>query len=136
MERAIAWFARNSVAANLLLGLVVVVGLSNLGGLKREIFPELSSEQISVTVVYPGAAPAEIERAICARVEEQVQPLEVVERVRSVAAAQRCSSPRWLTPRRRAISGTGNGRSTWRRIKAAAARTMRSWSRPGIAGGG
>ena len=41
MKRIIAWFAENSVAANLLMVLIVAGGLITVGSVKKEIFPEL-----------------------------------------------------------------------------------------------
>lgn len=51
----IGWFARNPVAANLLMWLIVAAGLLTLPGLSQEIFPEIKMGMISITVVYPGA---------------------------------------------------------------------------------
>lgn len=84
--KVLEWFARNSVAANLLLILIVVGGWMNVTKIRKEVFPEFSSELISVTVPYLGAAPQEVEEAICARIEEAVQDLENVKRLRSTAA--------------------------------------------------
>ena len=82
----IGWFAKNSVAANLLLLLVIVAGFfSYTSKVKKEVFPEFSVDMITVTVPYLGAAPEEVEEAICARIEERVADLETVKRVRSTA---------------------------------------------------
>ncbi len=82
----LVWFARHGVVANLLMGLILFGGLLSLNRLPREVFPEVSSDQISVSVEYPAAAPAEIEEAICSRIEERLQDLESVKRLRSVAS--------------------------------------------------
>ena len=68
----IAWFARNRVAANLLMVIVMVAGAFAIPGLKQEVIPEIDSEMISVRVVYLGAAPEEVEEGVCMRVEEAV----------------------------------------------------------------
>jgi len=86
MNRAIAWFAANSVASNLLLLLVTVGGLITLPRVTQEVFPEISTDTISITVPYPGAAPAEIEEGICIRVEEQLQGIDGIKRLTSTAA--------------------------------------------------
>jgi hypothetical protein len=63
-EGVIAWFARNSVAANLVLLTIVAAGLLTLvSGIKVEVFPEVEPELVTVSVVYPGATPAEVEEA-------------------------------------------------------------------------
>ena len=42
MIRAIAWFARNHVAANLLMLLLVVGGIVTLPTLRQEMLPDIS----------------------------------------------------------------------------------------------
>ena len=68
------------------MGLILLGGLLSLGRIPHEVYPEVSSDQISVSVEYPGAAPAEIEKAICSRIEERLQDLDSVKRLRSVAS--------------------------------------------------
>ncbi len=82
----LAWFARHGVAANLLMALILFGGLLSLGRIPLEIFPEVSSDLIAVSVEYPGAAPGVLEEAICSRIEERLQDLESVKRLRSAAS--------------------------------------------------
>ncbi|MFN7139047.1 MAG: efflux RND transporter permease subunit [Limisphaerales bacterium] len=86
MNGPIAWFARNGVAANLLLLVIAVGGFLSLTTIKKEVFPEFSSDMITVSMVYRGAAPEEVEEAVCVRIEEAVQGLDGVKRIRSVAS--------------------------------------------------
>ena len=86
MMAAIAWFARNTVSANLLMILILGIGAMTISKLRIEIFPEFSADMISVSVVYPGAAPAEVEEAICVRIEEAVQGLEGIKEISSTAS--------------------------------------------------
>ena len=98
MNRAIAWFAENRVAANLLMVIILVSGLITVGSLEKEIFPQFSSDVISVSVTYLGAAPEEVEEAVCVRIEEAVQGLEGIKRVRSTASENRGSVTIELLP--------------------------------------
>ena len=82
----IAWMASNGVAANLLMFFLVAAGLLSLPGLVQEAFPTVSLDAVEVTVVYPGAAPAEVEESIVVKIEERVATLEGVNAVSSVAA--------------------------------------------------
>ena len=86
MNQIIAWFARNAVAANLLLIFIMVAGAFTLSTIKKEVFPEASTEMISISVPYLGAAPEEVEEGVCIRVEEAVQGLEGIKRVSSTSA--------------------------------------------------
>ena len=77
----IAWFTRNTVAANLLMLLLIVGGLASLFTLKRETFPEADSHLITVSVPYTGASPAEVEEGICTKIEEAVQGVTGIKKI-------------------------------------------------------
>lgn len=80
----IAWFTRNHVAANLLLITIVMVGLFSLSNrIPLEVFPSFESERISISVSLRGSTPEDVERGITIRIEEAVQDLEGIERIRS-----------------------------------------------------
>lgn len=57
MHGMIEWFARNGVAANLLMVFIVVSGLLAATSTNEEVFPEMELDRISVEVPYLGAAP-------------------------------------------------------------------------------
>ncbi len=56
-----------------------VVGLSSIGKIKRETFPEFSPPYIIASVVYPGASPAEVEESLCLRMEDAIDGLSDIE---------------------------------------------------------
>ena len=85
MKGLIAWFAQNGVVANLLMITVVMAGAITIPDLKKEVFPEFAVGVISVSVSYRGAAPEEVEEAVCIRVEEALQGLEGIDRILSTA---------------------------------------------------
>ncbi len=82
----IGWFAHNGVAANLLMLFIVVLGLIATRRVVLEVFPEISTQTITVAVPYLGAAPAEVEEAVCVRIEEAIQDLTGIKKVRSIAS--------------------------------------------------
>jgi multidrug efflux pump subunit AcrB len=85
MKSIVAWFARNPVAANLVMIVTIVMGLLSYSSIKMELFPEFALDTITITVPYPGAAPEEVEEAICSRVEEEIYSLDGVKKVTSSA---------------------------------------------------
>jgi len=85
MNRAIAWFAHNTVAANLLMVVILFAGGLSLTRVKQEVFPEFSLDLITVSVEYLGAAPEEVEDAVCVRIEEAVQGVDGIKRITSTA---------------------------------------------------
>ncbi|MBN2525183.1 MAG: efflux RND transporter permease subunit [Deltaproteobacteria bacterium] len=83
---AIGWMANNSVAANLLMAIILLGGLIGVFKSKQEVFPEFSLDTIQVQVPYPGASPEETEQGIVLAIEEAVRGLDGVKRVTSTAA--------------------------------------------------
>jgi multidrug efflux pump subunit AcrB len=86
MKNFVAWFAKNTVAANLVMVILLVGGGLTTMAIKMELFPEFSMDMISVSVAYPGAAPEEVEESICVRIEEEVHNLDGVKKVTSTAS--------------------------------------------------
>jgi len=84
-EGPISWMAKNPVAANLLMATLIIGGLLMSLRLRKEVFPRIEPDQISITVAYPGASPAEVEQGILLAVEEAVRPIDGVKEVRSTA---------------------------------------------------
>ncbi len=82
---ALAWMAQNAVAANLLMGLLIVGGLAMSSQVKQEVFPEFDPDYVTVSVIYPGASPEEVEQGIVLAVEEAVRGIDGVKRVTSTA---------------------------------------------------
>lgn len=81
----IAWMTHNSVASNLLMFVLVVAGIVGALSTKQEVFPEFSTDKVSVTVAYPGASPKEVEQGIVLAVEERVRGIDGVKRVNATA---------------------------------------------------
>jgi len=87
----IDWFVHNSVAANLLMMILVVGGLLALPRTHQEEFPTLDVDAVQVKVPYLGAAPTEVESAVCVRVEEAVEGTEGIDKISSRASEGFCS---------------------------------------------
>jgi multidrug efflux pump subunit AcrB len=82
----IAWMAGHSVAANLLMLVLLIGGIVLAYNIKQEVFPYFDMDMVNITVQYPGASPQEVEEGILLAVEEAVEGLEGVEEVRSTAS--------------------------------------------------
>ena len=91
MQTAIRWFANNSVAANLLMIVLVLGGISGALTTNQEEFPNFDVKVINVFVPYLGAAPIEAEKAVCVRIEEAIEGVEGIEKVYGTAVEGGCS---------------------------------------------
>lgn len=85
MEKMIHWFSRNHVAANFLMLGVMIMGFVTWPKLKKEIFPETSVDVVAITIPYPNATPEEVERGVCVPVEEAIQDVDGIDRIKSNA---------------------------------------------------
>ena len=89
----IAWAAKNAVAANVLMLILIVGGIVTLAsGIKQEVFPEVELDVVSISVIYPGASPAEVEQAVVLAVEEAVRGIDGVKKVTSSAMEGQAST--------------------------------------------
>lgn len=81
----IAWFTRNRVAANLLMFLIIVAGIAAVFSIRKQMFPTIEPNTIMVRVVYPGAAPQEVEQGVIIRIEDAIDEVEGIKRITSNA---------------------------------------------------
>lgn len=77
----IAWFARNSVAANLLMIFILLGGLLTINTINKQMFPQVKINSISYSAPYPGAAPQEVEEGITIKIEEALETVQGLKRV-------------------------------------------------------
>ena len=89
MNSLIDWWARNSVAANLLMIGLFVAGVIGFTSMEREMEPQVRFPGLQIQVNWPGAAPQEIEEQIVARIEESVRDMDAIEWVRSSSSESR-----------------------------------------------
>ncbi|MEQ9407959.1 MAG: efflux RND transporter permease subunit [Fuerstiella sp.] len=81
----IAWMAHNSIAANLLMLLLLGGGIWSAFVVQKEVFPRFQLDMVEVTVGYPGAAPEEVEQGILRPIEEAVRGVEGIREISSSA---------------------------------------------------
>ncbi|QIL88850.1 AcrB/AcrD/AcrF family protein [Microbulbifer sp. SH-1] len=86
MNSLIAWWARNSVAANLAMVGILVAGVLGFFSMEREMDPQVRFPGLEIRVSWPGAAPQEVEEQIVSRIEEAVSDLDNIDWVRSTSS--------------------------------------------------
>jgi len=84
-QSILSWFARNSVAANLLMVVLLLAGLGSVLTIKKQVFPEIQLEQVNIRVPYLGAAPQEVESGVIDKIEESLRGVNGIKRIRSNA---------------------------------------------------
>ncbi len=76
----IAYFANNSVAANLMMVFIIIMGIVSYFTIQRQMFPNIEINYINVTANYPGASPQEIEESILIKIEESLKDVTEIDK--------------------------------------------------------
>ena len=80
----IEWFARNTVAANLLMFTIVLVGLFSASrSIPLEVFPSFEIEAVSIITPFRGATPESVQDGITNRIEEAIYTIEGIKEINS-----------------------------------------------------
>ncbi len=81
----IALFANNSVAANLLMVFIVIMGIVSYSIIQRQMFPNLEINYINIHADYPGASPQVVEESIVLKIEESLKDVTGIKKMQSFA---------------------------------------------------
>jgi multidrug efflux pump subunit AcrB len=79
----ISWFARNHVAANLLMFVIILTGIFSALTIRTQLMPDIQLDRINIDVAFPGASPGEVESGVVTRIEEAVRNIEGIADMRS-----------------------------------------------------
>ncbi len=79
----INWFIQNKVASNLLLMMMFVSGIWALYVLPLEFFPDIKLDIITVSTVYPGATPQEVDDAVTQPIAQSLDGIVGISSVNS-----------------------------------------------------
>ncbi|HXH25622.1 MAG TPA: efflux RND transporter permease subunit, partial [Vicinamibacterales bacterium] len=77
---------RRPVFVTMIVGALMVLGIISYVRLPVELFPNIQFPFVSVTVVYPGAGPEEVQQLVAKPLEEQLSSLPNVREVRTLAS--------------------------------------------------
>ena len=85
MKKVISYFIKYHVAVNVIIIAFFIFGILGAFSLKSSFFPLTDSENVLITIAYPGASPQEIEEGIVLKIEDNLKGLQGVERVTSTS---------------------------------------------------
>ncbi len=79
----IPWFAANPVAANLLMILVIALGVMQMGSLRKEAFPSMEPDRITISVSYDSGSAQQSEEGIAIKIEDQLEGVAGIKSITS-----------------------------------------------------
>jgi len=86
LTKIVAYFADRHLLTNLIFLTVIVGGLSSWHHIKKEEMPNVTFDQVRISVNYPGATAEEVEHFVTKEIEEAVEGLDGVYRITSSAS--------------------------------------------------
>lgn len=85
MRKVIEFFIKRPVWGNAAIAVVIMFGLFSVFTMQRSFFPELDPNTISISFLYPGASPSEMEEGVTIKIEQAVKGIEGIEKINSTS---------------------------------------------------
>jgi len=91
MRKIIEHFIKYTVAANVIILGMVVLGIAGIFSLKSSFFPLNESRIVNISIAYPGASPQEMEEGIVLKIEDNLRGLVGIDRFTSTSTENSAS---------------------------------------------
>ena len=85
MKSLIKYFIQHPTLVNLFVFLLVALGLMQLSQTQSTSFPSQKVRFIDLIVPFPGASPSEVEEGVTAKIEENLEGINGIDRVTSTS---------------------------------------------------
>ena len=83
----IAWFARNPVAANLLMLGMIILGIASLTDIRKEAFPAMEPRFVTISMTYDSGDAKQAEEGIAINIENALEAVPGIKRITSTSSA-------------------------------------------------
>jgi multidrug efflux pump subunit AcrB len=85
MTSIIKFFISNRLFGDMLSIFIVVIGIASLFLIRREVFPNVQFDIITINTLYPGASPEEIEKLVTNPIEQDLQEVDGIKKLNSIS---------------------------------------------------
>lgn len=83
MINIIHFFIKQRLFINLMVGMIMLIGLTILSRMNREAFPDVNFDMMTVLTIYPGGSPDEIEQLVTIPIEKKLREVGGIDKVTS-----------------------------------------------------
>ncbi|MEH6495740.1 MAG: efflux RND transporter permease subunit [Pseudomonas marincola] len=83
LARMVSLFVKHKNAANLLMIMMIVIGGFSLARLNTQFFPDFGTDLVTVSIIWPGASPEDVDTNITTALLPEVRFLNGVKKVQS-----------------------------------------------------
>ena len=85
MKSFFNFFAERSLLANLVVFLMIFAGISSIINIDRALMPDIDLGLISITTVYPGASPEDVELNVTNKIEKELKSINGIKNLSSLS---------------------------------------------------
>jgi len=85
MKTFFRFFAERHKLATLLTIMVILLGISSLMEIKRDIYPQVDFGMVSIVTRYPGASPEDVELNVTNKIEEELKSVTDLDKTTSIS---------------------------------------------------
>jgi len=85
MKGLLKYFINNSVATNLIMMAILIIGLFTLYSVRIEAFPKVPASTITITGLYTGASAKQIDELITQKIEQKLEGIAGIKKVYSTS---------------------------------------------------
>ena len=78
MNALFRWLVSHRTAAYLFTATLLLLGLSELSTIKRDVYPSVDLDEISIVTSYPGASPEDVELNVTNKLENALQEVDSI----------------------------------------------------------
>ncbi|MBN2401377.1 MAG: efflux RND transporter permease subunit [Spirochaetes bacterium] len=83
MKKIINFLTEQKLFVNLLVFLTLVLGISIIMNMNREVTPQVNFDMVTIKTIYPGASPDEVEKLVTIPIEKKIREIDWLDKVRS-----------------------------------------------------
>lgn len=85
MQSFFRFFAERHKLATLITIMTVMLGISTLVSIKRDIYPQVDFGMVSIMTRYPGASPEDVELNVTNKIEEELKSITGIDKTTSIS---------------------------------------------------
>ena len=85
MERIFKFFTERHLLATIITIAIILIGFITLSDIRKDLFPRVELNQVTITTIYPGASPEDVELKITSKIEKQLKAISSIEKVTSIS---------------------------------------------------
>ena len=85
MKKLIEFFVNHSLLVNLISVIVIIVGTLSVISLKKDVFPNVNFDMVSIMAPYPGSTPEDVEKLVTIELERELKAVDGITELNAIS---------------------------------------------------